>query len=146
MDYFRLTAKMRLNENSTEHFLQSFLLIIIIALKFTETATVFGLREMFASGNMALILMSSLWSIVSMVLGHLHWIVVKKDDFLPLKGKVCLAIFGLISQTSRIMSVLLYFAPPLGLMDLLMHWKIGKLNTRTHIYDIRHGIHKIKVI
>jgi hypothetical protein len=134
---------MRLNENSTEHFLQSFLLIIIIALKFTKTGTVFGLREMFASGNMALILMSSIWSIVSMVLGHLHWMVVKKDDFLPLKGKVCLAVLGLISQVSRIFAVLLYFSPSLGLMDLLMHWKMGALNAKTHIYDIRHEINKI---
>ncbi len=39
--------------------------------------------------------------------------------------------FAILSILARILSILLYFAPTLGLANLLMHWKMGLLTLQT---------------
>ncbi len=50
--------------------------------------------------------------------------------------------FAILSILARILSVLLFFAPSLGLANLLMHWKIGKLSvdeSRDLVFDVKNG-------
>ncbi len=55
--------------------------------------------------------------------------------------------FAILSIMARILSVLLFFAPSLGLANLLMHWKMGKLTTPDKfkrfyvdiVFDVQNG-------
>ena len=42
-------------------------------------------------------------------------------------GKQLIALFSFISLLGRVFAVILYFSPSFGLMNLLMHWKMGQL-------------------
>jgi len=57
----------------------------------------------------------------------------EKNNFLSFKGQLLLTIFTNISLFGRLMSILMFFAPPLGLANLLMHWKKGQIVV--HDYD-----------
>ncbi len=46
---------------------------------------------------------------------------------MSLKGNVLISAFTLISVVIRALSCLLFFAPSLGLGNLLMHWKMGTM-------------------
>ena len=135
----KLLAKQKLNENIFENNIQVFLLLIIIFLRYTDTNTVIGLQELFASGNDVAIALSAMLSILSIIIGQLKWIEIQKDDFMPLKGKFLILMYTLISVVLRSSACIVYFAPSLGLASLLMHWKMGSLATTTtsSIYDNR---------
>ncbi len=55
--------------------------------------------------------------------------------------------FAILSILARILSVLLFFAPSLGVANLLMHWKMGKLTIESKIkrsnenivFDVQNG-------
>jgi len=49
--------------------------------------------------------------------------------------------FAILSILARILSVLLFFAPSLGLANLLMHWKMGKLSIGNEylVFDVQNG-------
>lgn len=82
---------------------------------------------------------SAILSIFSIVLGQLKWIVMKKEDFMPLKGKLLISVYTLVSVLARTSACIIFFAPSLGLGNLLMHWKMGALEatTTSAIYDDR---------
>ncbi len=44
---------------------------------------------------------------------------------MPIFGKQLIAVFSFISLLGRIFVIILYFSPSLGLINLLMHWKMG---------------------
>ncbi len=51
--------------------------------------------------------------------------------------------FAILSILARIQSILLFFAPSLGLANLLMHWKFGKLSVDENkdlVFDAQNGI------
>ncbi len=54
--------------------------------------------------------------------------------------------FAILSILARILSVLLFFAPSLGLANLLMHWKMGLLTLKPIdefdedlVFDVQNG-------
>ncbi len=123
-----LLAELRSNENSTEHLIQTQLLILLIALKFTETNTVSGFQELLAGGQGYLLLISTIWSIASIIFGHVQSVVVLKGRQDSLIGILIHFFIGLLSFFSRIFAIVLFFAPSLGLFNLLMHWNMGQLS------------------
>jgi len=137
--WMKLHSKLRLNENSTEHFIQAIFLIILILLKFSDTSTVTGFQDLFASKEILLLTLSALWSNISIVLGNVNASIIKKNNFMPKLGKLLTALFSLISHFGRVSAVIFFFSPSLGLMNLLMHWKMGtklvKMNSQLLIYD-----------
>jgi len=135
----KLFAELRQNENSFELFTQAVLLIMVILLKFTNTATQKFPQALFTSGSGVLIVISALWSFVSMVVGYLHCTNLTKGNILPMKGKIILSVFAILSLIARLSSVILYFAPGLGLMDLLGHYEMGQLPTSSDalVYDTK---------
>ena len=64
--------------------------------------------------------------------------VAAKNGFLPLKGKVILLLIHFISTMTSFASSLLFFAPSLGLFDLMWHWRLGSLQASiaNTAYDI----------
>jgi hypothetical protein len=138
--WMKLHSKLRLNENSTEHFIQAIFLIILILLKFSETSTVTGFQDLFASKEVLLLALSALWSNMSIVFGTVNASIVKKNQFMPKLGKLLITLFSLVSHFGRVAAVILFFSPSMGLMNLLMHWKMGnklvKENLQALIYDV----------
>ena len=134
-------AQSRMNENTFEQFLQALILIIITALKFTSTKTVGGLESLIGEDNSLLLILSAGWSIKSIAMGYLQSMSMSKEDTLPSLGKLILFLFVLLSCLARLFGILIFFAPVLGLMDVLMHWKMGKLVTSSllssdRIFDV----------
>ncbi len=56
-------------------------------------------------------------------------------------GKLLQMTFAIFSILARILSVLLFFSPSLGLVNLLFHWKFGSLSNTYyyHIFDVENG-------
>jgi hypothetical protein len=95
------------------------------------------LQELFAGGSIHLIVLSAIWSFSSLVIGFLQYTTLNKGNFLPLVGRATLASFAVLSLIARLSAVVLYFAPALGLMDLLGHFVMGNLTTTSTVlvYD-----------
>ena len=53
-----------------------------------------------------------------------------KEGFLPTLGKIFLILTSMSSILARVSSLLLYFGPSLGLLDLMHHWKWEKTRYR----------------
>ena len=54
------------------------------------------------------------------------------------KSIIVYAIFVTISTVVRVAAILAFFAAPLGLFDLLMHWKVGSYDVTNNFvtYDV----------
>ncbi len=103
-----------------------------------------GLKELWTNGNFGALMISTTLSIISLSIGTIQKTVAEKNNFLSLKGKILLALFANISLFSRLLSILLFFAPSLGLANLLNHWKFGRMsskiiNSRAVIFDVQNG-------
>ncbi len=70
--WIKFLLKLRLNENVTEHLIQTIFLSIVILLKFSSTNTVTGFQDFFAGKEVFILVLSSLWSNISIVLGYLN--------------------------------------------------------------------------
>ncbi len=116
------------SENSTEHFLQLVILVCLILLPYSESATVDGLQTIFAGRNSAIfVLISTAISFMTLIRSMLQRAVSDKNGFLPALGKLLLIISFVIGTVTRFFAVILYFAPCLGLFSLNMHWKMGQI-------------------
>ena len=75
---------------------------------------------------------------MSLVIGFVTWVYLHKGRSIPFRGKLILCAFAVTSLIARISSIVLYFAPSLGLFDLLGHFEAGKFevsNKSVHIFD-----------
>lgn len=77
-----------------------------------------------------IILASACLSILSLSLGVIQQAAAAKNNFLPWRGKVLLTIFSVTSLLVRLVAIMLYFAPSLGIINLLWHWKIGQKDSK----------------
>ena len=62
-------------------------------------------------------------SIKTCVLSGSKLVKFSKEGFLPAVGKILLILSSLASVLARIGSLIFYFGPSLGLLDLMHHWK-----------------------
>ena len=95
-------------------------------------------------GDITTLIQNSCWSILlsimSILIGEIHQVAASKNDFLSLRGKSLLAFFSLTAVLIRLSAILLFFAPSLGLMNLLMHWKMGQKEADSGvIFDVIGG-------
>ena len=109
---------------------------------FSDTATVVQLSKDF--GDITTLIQNSCWSILlsimSILIGEIHQVAASKNDFLSLRGKSLLAFFSLTAVLIRLSAILLFFEPSLGLMNLLMHWKMGQKEADSGvIFDVIGG-------
>ena len=121
----KISMMCKRNESATEHITQTLVILLLTGLKFTRTSTVFGVHELFVGGSTVLLLMSSAWSVISIVMTYTLSMMITKR--LSICGVVLQFVFASLSILSRIMAVIVYFAPSFGLFNLLIHWKISSM-------------------
>jgi len=129
-------SNLRSNESATENLIQVIFLIIFILLKFSETSTVTGFQEIFAGKETMFLALSALWSFLSIILGFLNGLIIGKGQFMPMLGKLTIIMFSITSLVGRVSAIIIYFSPSLGLMNLLMHWKMGNKDAQEEQFDL----------
>ena len=116
-----------------ELFPQVALQVIILLLTKTETGTVYlpGLTAITSSTTFGIPLavsskvflgISIFWSIKSCILLQLKSISDEKG-FMPFTSKIIVAFYASFGTFRRILAIVIFFAPSLGLFSLLHHWQ-----------------------
>jgi hypothetical protein len=120
-------------KNVAEHFPQLLVLLLILSLRKTETPIVVQMDKLFLSNNEIFIVLSTCWSFVSLLRGQLFYIKATKDNFATIIGQIMLLLYFAIGMSGRLLSIVLFFTPLLGLFDTNYH---GVLGSRT-VYQVR---------
>ncbi len=124
-----LLSDLRSNENATEHFIQCFVLIMLIALKLTKSGSVSGFQELLAgNSNFILLVLSALWSVFSIISGFMQRKIIQKNHYMPFTGMGIQLSYASLAMICRFLACVNFFAPSIGLFNLLRHWKMGNLN------------------
>ena len=97
----------------------------------TKTATVGGFEIYFKKdpkhdygldfNPTQLIFLSVLWSLKTAIFRHVKILSMEKD-FFGFKAKAAAFLWGLVSTLRRVLGIVAFFIPCLGLMNLLWHW------------------------
>ena len=72
-----------------------------------------------------LLVVSITWSFISCVLSHLGGLSVNRQHF-PLVSKCLAACYAMVATTKRVFIMVMFFTPPLGLLNVLRHWQAEK--------------------
>merc|ERR1719232_2214460 len=97
--------------------------ILFLLLSSTTTATTGGLEQMFKNTSDALLALSIVLSIKTIYFITLKVITILKT-FLPFTTKFFLMLWIMVSSSARVMSLVFFFIPSLGLFSILGHWKM----------------------
>merc|ERR1719397_2112638 len=138
-------------EFALEMFVQILIQLLMLMLNNTKTATNTGLEAVFNQetavenhedtiiysfsqiksgkwlGPTGFLVVSILLTFISIVTTHLKIIKLSKGGFLPFTAKIVLALKVLLASILRITVFFSYFAPFLGLPNLLAHWKADQI-------------------
>ena len=95
----------------------------------TETATVGGLEAFFTQNSIlglpmdpkTVIILSVCLSLKASILRHVKLLSLEKG-FFGFKAKSAAFLWGLVASVRRVMGIVIFFTPCLGLGDLLWHW------------------------
>ena len=123
----RFLISIRRNENVIEHFFQIVLITLITHSLYSSTGTVSILHHLIGESNSELVIISGLWSIRSLISGHIQVTKASKNNFLPTLGKLLIMVYFAISVFVRLAAIVMFFVPSLGLFGVLNHWKYGKI-------------------
>ena len=125
MSYF-LKSKLFPHFLGLEVFYQVSLQLALLLLTRTETATVGGLETFFTQDSTwmdpkTVIILSVCWSLKTSILLHVKILSLEKG-FFGFKAKTAAFLWGLVASVRRVMGIVIFFTPCLGLGDLLWHW------------------------
>ena len=103
--------------------------VTLLLLTQTKTATVGGFEAYFGRDSLFgvkikpsdLIILSVVWSLKTLILMHVKSLSLEKVYF-SFKVKVVAFFWGLVSCVKRVLVIVSFFVPSLGLLDLLWHW------------------------
>ena len=108
-----------------EVFYQVSLQLALLLLTTTNTATVGGLEAFFTKDSeldpVTVIILSVCWSLKTSILLHVKILSLEKG-FFGFKAKTAAFLWGMVASVRRVMGIVIFFTPCLGLMDLLWHW------------------------
>ena len=126
--WLKLYSIFKMIESTFENSIQILILLFVILLKSTTaTKTIHGIVEAISNEDIGFLLLSSLWSFISITLSEIRWQASLKNHFLPIKGKLILGFHFILAVLCRISAVILFFTPSMGLLNILQHWKMGQL-------------------
>ena len=126
-----LKNKMRANENAIEHLPQLVIVALLILLQNSNTSTIPPhLSNSFLADQDLFLFASALVSFLSLVRGQFSLAQAHKRGFIPLIGKIILLLYFTICSAVRVVAIILFYAPSLGLMDMLFHRKLGLMEAR----------------
>ena len=102
--------------------------ILLVLLAKTKTPTSHGLERMFGTGtnDLALLVLSIIWSIKTLFTLHLNSVSLEKPYF-PLMSQISLFAWTVFCMSKRILVMVMFFTPSLGLFNLLYHWKAEQI-------------------
>ena len=112
-------------------FYQVPLQIILLLLAITETPTTGGLEAMFKQSSFfgiknldpkAVLALSVSWSLRTCVFLHLKSVATEKG-FLQTTSKIAVFLWGLFAVMRRVLTLVAFFIPCLGLFSVLYHWR-----------------------
>ena len=112
-------------------FYQVPLQIIFLLLATTETPTTGGLEAMFKQSSFfgipnidpkAVLALSVSWSLRTCVFLHLKSVATEKG-FLQTTSKIAVFLWGLFAVMRRVLTLVAFFIPCLGLFSVLYHWQ-----------------------
>ena len=124
-------------ELGLETILQSCLQVILLLFAISETRTTEGLSEIFRPENetiLTFLTLSTLWSFASNVLSHIKSLSSMRRRF-PGISKFVVALYSFFSITTRVMAIVIFFSPSLGLFNLLQHWKGEQIQWHPFLID-----------
>jgi hypothetical protein len=127
-DMHRLRVYFKATENVSEHFPQLVILMLILMLRKTNTPKVVQMDKIFLNDNDIFILFSTAWSFFSLTKGHLSYIQALKSNYLSLVGKLMLLLLFATVLSGRLVYILIFFTPNLGLFDTNFHGILGNIN------------------
>ena len=112
-----------------EVFYQISLQLALLLLTQTKTVTVGGLETFFTQDSIfglpmdprTIIILSVCWSLKTSILLHVKILSLEKG-FFGFKAKTAAFLWGLVASVRRVMGIVIFFTPCLGLGDLLWHW------------------------
>ena len=81
-----------------------------------------------------LLYISTTWSFFSNVKSHIQGISSKRKRF-PFASKLAAGFYALFGTTTRILAIIIFFTPSLGLFDILRHWRGEQFQWHPAIID-----------
>ena len=116
------------NEFTVEVSTQLVIQTLMLLLSQTGTATNQGLQAVFRKDTTAFLVISVLWSFSTTSRTYIKIKSEKKQGFVPIAGAVILGVRALAVSVTRILCLLAFFGPFLGLLNSLAHWKAEKIS------------------
>ena len=128
------------HELSLENIYQVSAQIILILMARTKTPTTGGLQKFFDQDSFwgvpmpiaVALSLSVIWSMKSVIRLHVRSIAIDKEYF-RFTAQLFVAFQGLIIATKRIITIVAFFIPSLGLCNLLHHWKAEQLTFNSRL-------------
>ena len=106
--------------------------LLLVLLNETETPTTGGLEVLFEQANAlglkgsTLIILTTLWSFKTCIL--LQRKVMKTEKgFFPFTSTLVIVFWSAVAAARRIMAIIVWFLPSLGLFSILIHWKAEQI-------------------
>ena len=116
-----LTLEIKTVEISLENTIQSSLQLVFAFLTLSKTQAEPPFTVFAGGQEKQLLYLSSAWAILKHALVCIKAEVGQK--YVKLASKVLLGVKGLLFSTARIIAIVVFFTPLLGLFDVLAHWK-----------------------
>ena len=121
-------------------FYQVPLQIILLLLAISETPTTGGLEAMFKQSSFlginmdpkAVLALSVSWSLRTCVFLHLKSVATEKG-FLQMTSKIAVFLWGLFAVMRRVLTLVAFFIPCLGLFSVLYHWQAELIPFRVRL-------------
>ena len=121
---------LKMLEVQFESSIQFFILLIVVLISKSKTKNVNGFESLIAGDDFEILVVSCLWSLLSIVLAETNWHNSLKSFSIDFKGILAIASFCILSVLARTFGLILYFAPSMGLFDLLGHYKMGNIQAK----------------
>ena len=116
----------------TELITQISLQLLLLFLNGTKTKTTGGLEVLFEQTEAwgipgkTIIILTTLWSFKSCILLQ-RKIIQTEKGFLPFTSQIVVVFWSTMAAGRRIMAIIVWFLPSLGLFNILTHWKAEQI-------------------
>ena len=101
--------------------------LILVLLSISETPTTSGLEAFFEQTDNTLLVLFTCWSFKTCILLQKSAIKTEKV-FFPFTSQLVILLWSTVASGRRIMAIVVFFLPSLGLFSILNHWKAEQLS------------------
>ena len=100
--------------------------LILVLLSISKTATTGGLEAFFKVTDSLLLVLMTCWSFKTCILIQRGSIKTEKV-FFPFTSQIVILLWSTLASGRRILTIIVFFVPSLGLFSILNHWKAEQL-------------------